>query len=232
MLDAEFEGGFDYVVNTATGDRLRSDMYPIADNNAAPFRAAAAGSRFATVGIDPAQGYMFGTGSSFGFGASLMQNAQASIDVQFAPIYPPTAVMATPATGGTLAAATYYATVTSTSDNCTHQSAMSVQSSGAVLAGANTAVTVSWAAPVTGTTPVAGYCVNISTTPSMTAAKYWAPAQTNAVFVSGGSTTTATPTRCLRLLVCCPMPRFSRQCTGLRRRGWASINSARNSAWM
>jgi hypothetical protein len=69
---------------------------------------------------------------------------------------------------------------------------MSVQSSGAVLAGANTAVTVAWAAPVTGTTPVAGYCVNISTAPSMTAAKYWAPAQTNAVFVSGGSTTSAT----------------------------------------
>src|ERR1700722_6042398 len=86
------------------------------------FRAAASGGRFASVAIDPAMGYLFNTGNAFGFGASLVQNSAGTIDVEFANLYAPTAVIATAATGGTLAAATYYATVTSTSDNCTHQS--------------------------------------------------------------------------------------------------------------
>src|SRR6202021_3061484 len=102
-------------------------------------------------------------------------NAQASIDVQFAPIYPPTAVIATAATGGTLAAATYYATVTSTSDNCTHQSPQSVQSTGVALSGSNNAVSVSWTAPAAGLVPVAGYCVNISTSPALHNSAYWRP---------------------------------------------------------
>ena len=186
--------GFDYVVNTSSNDRLRSDIYPIADNNATPFRAIAAGTRFATVAIDPAAGYMFGSGNSFGYGASLVENSAASIDVQFATIYPPTGVTETATTGGTLAAGTYYATVTSTSDNCTHQSPISVQSAGVALSGSNNALTVSWTVPPTGTATVLGYCVNVSTLPSMNAGGYWAPTQTNAALISGGSTTSTTVT--------------------------------------
>jgi hypothetical protein len=59
------------------------------------------------------------------------------------------------ATGGSLAAGTYYATVTSTSDNCTHQSALSIQSTGVALSGSNNAVTVDWRPPVAEITPLA-----------------------------------------------------------------------------
>ncbi len=186
--------GFDYIVDTTKADRLRTDLFPIGDDSATPFRATASGNRFATVGIDPAMGFLFGSGSSFGYGASLVQNAPGSIDVQFAQIYPPTGVTAAATTGGTLAPGTYYATVTSTLDNCTHQSPISQQSAGVTLSGSNNAVSVSWTTPVAGTNPVLGYCVNLSTTPMLTTAKYWAPQETNAVLVSGGSTTSTVVT--------------------------------------
>ncbi len=192
-------------MDTTNADRLRSDLFPIGDYNAPPFRAVPSGRRFATVAIDPAQGYLFGSGSSFGYGASLVQNATGSIDVQFATIYPPTAVTATAATGGTLAPGTYYATVTSTSDNCTHQSAISVQSAGIAISGANNAVSVSWTPPVAGTLPVTGYCVNISTSPSLTSANYWSPQQANAVVVAGAGTTSFTMTALPTLLGVLPM---------------------------
>jgi hypothetical protein len=181
--------GFDYIVDTTNADRLRTDLFPIGDDTAPPFRAVSSGHRFASVAIDPAQGFLFGSGAGFGYGASLVQNAAGSIDVQFATVYPPTAVTATAATGGTLAPGTYYATVTSTSDNCTHQSAISVQSAGIAISGANNAVNVSWTTPVAGTMAVLGYCVNISTSPSLTAGNYWAPQQANAVVVYGAGTT-------------------------------------------
>ncbi len=190
----ENTNGYDYVVNTTVPDRLRTDIFPAGDNNGTPFRATASGNRFATVAIDPAYGYMFGTGSAFGYGASLMENAQGSIDVQFASMFAPTNVTATGTTGGTLSPGTYYATVAATSDNCTHQSAQSVQSSGVAISGSTNAVNVAWTASAPGMTAVAGYCVNISTAPDLTAAKYWAPQQTGVVFVSGASTTSAVVT--------------------------------------
>lgn len=186
--------GFDYVVGTSNVDRLRSDLFTAGDTNGPAFRAAASGSRFASVAIDPAMGYMFNTGNAFGFGASLVQNSAGTIDVEFANMYAPSGVTATAATGGTLAAATYYATVTSTSDNCTHQSPQSVQSTGVALSGSNNAVSVSWTAPAAGLVPVAGYCVNISTSPDLHNAAYWQPQQFGSTFVSGATTTSATMT--------------------------------------
>ncbi|MFZ3217714.1 MAG: glycosyl hydrolase family 28-related protein [Candidatus Acidiferrales bacterium] len=183
--------GFDYVVNTGIPDRLRSDLFPLADVGGPAFRATASGNRFASVAIDPALGYLFNTGSMFGFGASLAENAAGTIDVQFAPEYPPTGVSGTATTGGSLAAGTYYATVSSTIDNCTHQSAQSVQSTGVVLSGANNAVTVGWTVPAAGLTPVAGYCVNLSTSPDMHGTAYWSPQQSGVQFASGATTTSA-----------------------------------------
>ncbi len=80
--------------------------------------------------IDPALGFLFGSGAGFGFGASLVQNAAGTVDMEFATVYPPTGRDGDGTTGGTLAAGTYYATVSTTIDNCTHQSPESVQSSG------------------------------------------------------------------------------------------------------
>jgi hypothetical protein len=186
--------GFDYIVTTSTLDRLRSDLFPVADSNGPPFRATASGNRFASVGIDPAMGYMFNTGNAFGFGASLVENSTGTIDLEFANIYAPTGVTAATATGGSLAAGTYYATVASTSDNCTHQSVQSVQSTGVALSGSNNAVTVGWTPPTPGLMAVAGYCVNISTSPDMHGTSFWSPQQVGSTFVSGGATTSATMT--------------------------------------
>ena len=132
---SENYNGFDFIVPTANSDRLRSDLFPIADPDGPAFRAAASGNRFASVAIDPALGYMFNTGNMFGYGASLTETAAGTIDVQFASLYPPTNVSGTATTGGTLAAGTYYPTVTTTLDNCTHQSAQSVQGAGVVVGG-------------------------------------------------------------------------------------------------
>jgi hypothetical protein len=46
--------GFDYVVGTSNVDRLRSDLFTAGDTNGPALRAAASGSRFASVVIDPA----------------------------------------------------------------------------------------------------------------------------------------------------------------------------------
>ncbi len=185
---SENYNGFDYVVSTSNADRLRSDLFPIADPNGPAFRAAASGNRFASVAIDPALGFMFNTGNMFGFGASLAENSAGTIDVQFATLYPPTNVSGTATTGGSLAAGTYYATVTSTSDNCTHQSAQSLQGTGVVVGGSNNAVSVTWTLPIAGLTAIAGYCVNLSTTPNMHGTAYWSPQQNGVLFVAGAST--------------------------------------------
>jgi hypothetical protein len=188
---SENYNGFDFVVATGNPDRLRSDLFPIADVNGPPFRAVAAGNRFASVAIDPTLGYMFNTGNMFGFGASLAENAAGTIDVQFATLYPPTNVSGTAATGGSLAPATYYATVTTTSDNCTHQSVQSLQGAGVVVGGSNNAVNVTWTLPIAGLNTIAGYCVNISTSPDMHGTSYWQPQQFGSLFVAGASMNSA-----------------------------------------
>lgn len=188
----ENSSGFDYVVSTSNPDRLRSDIFSTANSDGPPFRATASGNRFATVAIDPALGFLFNTGNSFGFGASLVENSTGTIDLQFANVYPPTNVTASATTGGTLAAATYYATVASTPDNCTNQSAQSVQSAGIALSGANNAVTVNWTPPAAGLVPVAGYCVNISISPNVKVPSAWNPQQVGSTFVSGAATTSTT----------------------------------------
>jgi hypothetical protein len=188
---SENNNGFDFVVSSGNSDRLRSDLFPVADVNGPPFRAAASGNRFASVAIDPTLGYMFNTGNMFGFGASLAENVAGTIDVQFASLYPPTSVSGTAATGGSLAAGTYYPTVTTTSDNCTHQSVQSLQGAGVVISGSNNAVNVTWTLPTVGLSAIAGYCVNLSTTPNMHGTAYWQPQQFGALFVTGASTNTA-----------------------------------------
>jgi Pectate lyase superfamily protein len=185
---SENYNGFDFIVPTGNPDRLRSDLFPLADATGPAFRAAASGNRFASVAIDPSLGYMFNTGTMFGYGAALGETAAGTIDVQFAVLYPPTNVSGAATTGGSLAAGTYYPTVTSTADNCTHQSAQSVQGAGVVIGGSNNAVSVNWTLPAAGLSAIAGYCVNLSTTSNMHGTAYWAPTQFGTLFVSGAST--------------------------------------------
>ena len=183
---SENYNGFDYVVSS-NPDRLRSDLFPAGNADGPPFRAATSGNRFASVAIDPALGYMFNTGNMFGFGASIAESTAGTIDLQFASLYPPTGVSGTAATGGSLTAGTYYATVTTTSSNCTAQSAQSLQSAGVVVGGSNNAVNVTWTLPIAGLSAISGYCVNLSTTPNMTGTAYWQPFESGVLFVPGAS---------------------------------------------
>ena len=138
-------------------DRLRSDLFTAWRHpNGPAFRAAASGSRFATwrsiqrwdICSTPATR----SDSELRWRKIPPERSTWSLPICIAP----TGVTATAATGGTLAAATYYATVTSTSDNCTHQSPQSLQSAGVALSGSNNAVQVSWTAPTAGLSPGGG----------------------------------------------------------------------------
>ncbi|MGA8304042.1 MAG: hypothetical protein WB723_00060, partial [Candidatus Acidiferrales bacterium] len=118
------------------GDRLRTDPYESANNdtNGLPLRATSSGNKFASVGIDSANGLLFGDGASFGYTAQMYQTTPESLDVGFAKALPPTNVAGTATTGGTLAAATYTYWVRTatgaTSCNSATESAPSIVSAG------------------------------------------------------------------------------------------------------
>jgi len=184
--------GFDYAVASGEGYdyRLRSDVNAFGEYFGDALRATLNGSRFAGVAIDPAFGLMLNDGTDFGYGASIAENAAGSIDIQFAKTYPPTGVSGTPATGGSIAAGTYYATMYSTTTNCNStESAPSAQSAAIVLSGSNNAINLAWTLPITGVSAATGYCAAISTVPNLNNAQ-WQPVQTNYIFISGASTTT------------------------------------------
>jgi len=185
--------GFDYAVNTSdAGARLRTDVFGLQEIGSA-FRAFAGGSRFAAVGIDPANGFMLNGVQGFGWTSSVKANSVNSLDIQFANILPPTNVAATPTTGGGIAAGTYYVTVSSTSDNCTTQSAPSIQSSAVTLSGSNNAISVSWTLPATSLVSPSGFCITAATTPNLNGI-IWNPGTSQKTFISGGTTTSTTLT--------------------------------------
>jgi hypothetical protein len=192
---SQTKNGFDYGVAAGSGYdyRLRSDMNAYGSSILGnSFRGSLNGNRFAGVGIDPVLGFMVNDGTDFGFGASVNQSVRGRMDIDFPAIFPPTAVVGTATTGGTLTAATYYGTIYSTTSNCNStQSAPSIQSSGVVVGGSNNAVTWTWTLPTAGVSTITGYCVAASPTPNLQSSQ-WQPVQTNYVFVSGASTTNYT----------------------------------------
>ncbi len=163
--------GFDYVVNTTDANRLRTDNSASGANNSGPpLRAVASGSPFASVAVDPAAGYLFGDGGSYGFQEAFAQTQKGDIDVQVGAYLPPTGLAATAATGGSLAAGTYYFAVRQ--GNCSVISLMSapaILNTGTVVSGANNAVNLSWTAPTgfaSTTSPyITEYCVTYGTSP-------------------------------------------------------------------
>ncbi|HTV60389.1 MAG TPA: glycosyl hydrolase family 28-related protein [Verrucomicrobiae bacterium] len=189
----ETNNGFDYIVNTGdASDRLRTDIFPYNDINGPPLRATVSGNKFASLGIDPVGGLMFADGQSYGFNAEVAQTTGEALDIGFAQTLPPTGVTATPATGGTLAAGTYYYFVSSSvAANCNpgNTSALSQPSGAAVISGSNNAATITWSLPPAGTSTVAGFCVARSTANTLPGG-YSFPNQ----FVSGATTTSFTDT--------------------------------------
>ena len=187
----ETNNGFDYVVNAAdSGDRLRTDIFPYNDINGPPLRATVSGNDFASLGVDPVGGLLFGDGQSYGFNADVAETSGEGVDVGFAQTLPPTGVAATPTTGGTLAAGTYHYFVSSSSAaNCNagNTSAFSRPSSAVTISGSNNAATVSWALPPAGASTIAGFCVARSTVNSLPAG-FALPSQ----FVAGATATSST----------------------------------------
>lgn len=147
---------------------LRSD--PFGDFSGPGFRATAAGSYFSTLAIDPTLGDLFSDGASYGYTARLLQSTPQTLDVGFATMLPPTNLVATPTTGGSLPAGTYYYyAVTNTGTGCdpsvAGSSTMSLASNAAVVSGSNNAVTVSWTPPVGDIGAIGTYCIIRATTP-------------------------------------------------------------------
>ena len=189
--------GTDFFANSSDVGALTSDVpetFP-QFSSAAPYgppaRFTVGGSYFASLGINPSQGYMFNSGTAYGYDASFKPGSTpASIDVSFPVLYPPTAVTGTPTTGGTLAAGTYYYFVAAeTALTCSGTlSAPSLASNAVTISGGNNAASLSWTLPATSAlTSVAGYCVYRGTANHWTTSLYYAN-------VAGSGTTTYTDT--------------------------------------
>ena len=133
-------------------------------NNTVGARFFQAGKTQANLGVDAFGGFMFNTGSAYGFSGSLFQSAPETFDVQFAKLLPPTGVAGTAASGSSIANGTYYVWVSTTSDNCATQSAASLPSSAVTLSGSNGTINATWTLPITAYSAPDGYCVAINNT--------------------------------------------------------------------
>jgi hypothetical protein len=179
----DYGGGLDFFDATTT--QSSTPYLGGLNNTSARFFKNGAGA-MANLGIDAWGGYMFNDGTSYGFNASLSQNAKESLDVQFAKLVPPTGVTATAAAGGSIPNGTYYVWVSTTSDNCGTQSAASLPSSAVVLTGSNGTINVGWTLPIATISTPTGYCVGVTTSlPSL-----GPPGNGTAQFVTGATSTT------------------------------------------
>jgi hypothetical protein len=160
--------GYDFVVNTNdNNDRLRSDSI-FGDPEGPGARFTQSGNLFANMEIDPAAGILFGDGASYGYNAQAVESTTGDLDLGFAKTLPPTNVVGTPTTGGSLAPGTYYywvRTASSCSGVSNYVSAPSLPSAAVVVASPNNAVAVNWTAPPPGVAANPGYCVLRATAP-------------------------------------------------------------------
>lgn len=158
-----------------------------------PVKGFITGNSFASIALDPGFGVMFGDGGSYGYQSALYQPSKGTFSIAFPNVFPPTALNATPTTGGSLANGTYqYVISTTPVANCnspnTSNSATSTVAS-VTLTGGNNATSLSWTLPISGVSPILGFCV-FRTTGGY---NYFSGSFVS-YFVSGGSTTTFTDT--------------------------------------
>jgi Pectate lyase superfamily protein len=158
--------GWEFYTNTSDANRLRTDFKTLSSStvngiagngfDGTPIRMVQAGKTQASLGVDPAQGLLLADGTNSGYSASISQSMQGAIDFNFAAAMPPTNVTATPTTGGTCAAGTYFYKIVAFESGGTVMSspALEVES---VLAGANNATLLAWT-PSLGSN-VAGYFI-------------------------------------------------------------------------
>ena len=150
-------------------------------------RWCSSGKTFCSLGIDPQFGLLFGLGDSNAFTAGLNQTTLQTLDVQFPKTLPPAALSGSATTGGTLAAATYYAEAwTASSSTCNTLTSAATYAAGVAISGSNNAVNFTWTLPpaTLSSASVAGYCLHIQTAPIAVSS----PMNTY-LFVSGASAT-------------------------------------------
>ncbi len=125
---------------------------------------AESGSQFAAMAISPVYGHLFGSGATFSYESSLARNSADTLDIELSSALAPAGLAATPTTGGTLAAGTYYYSIQSyPSGSSSTPSAGSTEIT-ATLSGSSNAVALSWTAPA-GTNP--GGCYIYRSTSAM-----------------------------------------------------------------
>jgi hypothetical protein len=176
-------GGREFVANASNPSRLNSVYTPLQSFSTPMSRYFAGGNSISGLAIDPT-GVFFNDAANRGYNAALQQSTRETLDVSFARALSPTVVSGIATTGGSLAANTYFAWVSTTTDNCSSISATSLSSPGIVVSGSNNAITVSWTLPPAAVTAPAGYCVSLSTSNTTL--------PVGQLFVSGGSSNSVT----------------------------------------
>ena len=158
--------GFDFFTNASDTLRLRSDFDIFLEPDSPVMRVGQGGSQFANLGFDAANGLLFNSSpNTYGYTAGIQQTTPETVDVAFSQFVAPTNFSGTAATGGTLAANTYYFSLRPTSTACSGANVGApVTSSGVVVSGSNNAVNLTWTLPVNSATPPTGYCLMPSTT--------------------------------------------------------------------
>ncbi len=164
--------GWDTIVDPTDTNRLRTDFTNCCGistgRDGTPIRLALKGSgKQANVALDPGQspgqgGMLFGDGVNPGYNANILQQAASgdTLDVAFAQSESPTSVTATPGTGGSCAAGTYYYVVSAYSGSSATQSAGAAEVSATLAASGETGL--AWI-PAIGPN-VSGYVITRSTT--------------------------------------------------------------------
>jgi hypothetical protein len=193
----ESTGGLDISDDVTNAERLVTS--PLSSNNqdgtGPSARFFQSGSGFASYGIDPANGWMFGSNTQAGWNAQIYQSTAPNIDIAFAANFPPTNVSGTVSnTGGVFTTGTYYVWVVSTTgSSCVSPSTMSAGSNifGPLTVGSGVTTAkfnITWTAAVAGSTPIQGYCVFVNNT------NQYNYASQCTTMIAGASTTSATVT--------------------------------------
>jgi hypothetical protein len=147
--------GFTYVTSGAASEsQAQLGLFNCCGSGAArginnpPITLALSGGNIASMGISPKYGVQWSDSSHPGFQAAFNQAASSpdTLDLQFAQALAPAGITATPTTGGTLAAATYYYSIASYTASTFLESAASNEVT-CTLSGSNNACAIAWTAP-------------------------------------------------------------------------------------
>jgi hypothetical protein len=127
-----------------------------------PIAVSKSGNSFASLGLSPTYGQLFGSGSTFSYESAINRNSANTLDIEFAAALAPTGLTATATTGGTLANGTYYYSIQSYSAGAGNPKSAGSTEVSVALSGSNNATSLSWDAPA-GSNPGGCYIFRATT---------------------------------------------------------------------